>query len=199
MFPLGTVLVPYGLISLHVFEERYRRLVADVLDGDRRFGVVLIERGSEVGGGDQRFSLGTVAEIVDAVQTDDGRWAIAAAGTVRLRVEEWLAEAPYPSAEVDLVPDSAAVATGDALDGAERQVRRALALLAELGEERARLGWERAADPAAAAWQLVALAPLEAMDRQQLLAVDEPSERVELLERLARERADMIALRLGQG
>ena len=62
MFPLGTVLFPHAVLPLHVFEERYRALTETCLRGDGRFGVVLIERGSEVGGGDVRFGVGTVAQ-----------------------------------------------------------------------------------------------------------------------------------------
>ena len=52
MFPLGTVLFPHALLPLRVFEPRYREMTARVLREDGEFGVVLIERGSEVGGGD---------------------------------------------------------------------------------------------------------------------------------------------------
>jgi hypothetical protein len=61
MFPLSTVLFPHAQIPLHVFEPRYRALTKDALAGDSRFGIVLIERGSEVGGGDQRMAVGTSA------------------------------------------------------------------------------------------------------------------------------------------
>ena len=54
MFPLGCVLFPHAHLPLHVFEPRYRTLTRDCLRTDREFGVVLIERGSEVGGGDSR-------------------------------------------------------------------------------------------------------------------------------------------------
>ncbi|MEN3314917.1 MAG: uncharacterized protein V7605_1151, partial [Acidimicrobiaceae bacterium] len=54
MFPLGTVLFPGLALPLHVFEPRYQSLVQACLDGDGHFGIVLIERGSEVGGGDVR-------------------------------------------------------------------------------------------------------------------------------------------------
>ena len=57
MFPLGTVLFPYAVLPLHVFEPRYRALTEHCLAGDGCFGVVLIERGSEVGGGDTRFAV----------------------------------------------------------------------------------------------------------------------------------------------
>ena len=64
MFPLGSVLLPGMPLALRVFEPRYVELLSTVLgDTDREFGVVLIERGSEVGGGDVRFGAGTVARI----------------------------------------------------------------------------------------------------------------------------------------
>ena len=58
MFPLSAVLYPHAQIPLHIFEPRYRALTRDCLAGDSRFGVVLIERGAEVGGGDQRMAVG---------------------------------------------------------------------------------------------------------------------------------------------
>ena len=87
MFPLGTVLLPHMLLPLHIFEPRYRALIHDVLDGDREFGVTLIERGHEVGGGDRRADVGTVAHVEEAEELDDGRWVVLAAGTRRIRVE----------------------------------------------------------------------------------------------------------------
>ena len=68
MFPLGTVLFPHMGLPLHVFEARYQALTRDCLDGNGEFGVVLIERGSEVGGGDTRFGVGTVALIAEAAE-----------------------------------------------------------------------------------------------------------------------------------
>src|ERR1700730_11863947 len=90
MFPLGTVLFPHAVLPLHVFEPRYRTMTRDVLDGDQEFGVVLIERGSEVGGGDARFGVGTIAHIVQAAELADGRFALVVVGVSRLRVEHWL-------------------------------------------------------------------------------------------------------------
>ena len=86
MFPLGTVLFPTQLLPLHVFEPRYRQMTQDLLAGDGRFGVVLIERGNEVGGGDTRSGFGCVAQLVQAQQTPDGRYALMAIGVERLRV-----------------------------------------------------------------------------------------------------------------
>ena len=101
MFPLGMVLFPSLFLPLHVFEPRYRVLARHCMDGNREFGVVLIERGSEVGGNDVRTSVGTVAQIVDATELDDGRWVLGTVGTRRVRVHEWLTDDPYPRADVD--------------------------------------------------------------------------------------------------
>ena len=92
MFPLQTVLFPNAVLPLHVFEPRYRELTETCLRGDGRFGVVLIQRGSDVGGGDLRFSVGTVARIVEAARTPDGRYLLATVGSERLRVRRWLRE-----------------------------------------------------------------------------------------------------------
>ena len=70
MFPLGTVLFPTGVLPLRVFEPRYRHMLDDLLPGTREFGVVLIERGSEVGGGEVRSGVGTIARILEAALRD---------------------------------------------------------------------------------------------------------------------------------
>ena len=74
MFPLSAVLFPHATMPLHVFEPRYRQLMRDCLAGDARFGVVLIARGPEVGGGDERNRYGTRGIITEAAELTDGRW-----------------------------------------------------------------------------------------------------------------------------
>src|SRR6187551_2747227 len=135
MFPLGTVLFPHAALPLHLFEERYRALAETCLRGDGRFGVVLIERGFEVGGGDQRFGIGTVAHIVDAARTPDGRYLLATVGTERFRVRKWLDDDPFPRAEVDVIgePRKMSPDAGARRDDVERLLGRVLAMSAELG------------------------------------------------------------------
>ena len=140
MFPLGTVLFPYALLPLHVFEPRYRMMMNHVLAGDREFGVVLIERGSEVGGGDTRFDVATIARVVQSSELPDGRFALATVGMRRVRVVRWLADDPYPRAEVAALVDPPA--TDD--DIAARD--RAVAALAELTELARRID-PRVAEP----------------------------------------------------
>ena len=113
MFPLGTVLFPYGLLPLHVFEPRYRVMIRHVMDGDHEFGVVLIERGSEVGGGDVRFDTGTIARVVQAAELPDGGYALATVGMSRVRVTRWLPDDPYPHAEVVALADEPAHGAAD--------------------------------------------------------------------------------------
>jgi Lon protease-like protein len=196
MFPLGSVLFPHILLPLHVFEERYRALVADCLRETQEFGVVLIERGIEVGGGDVRFDVGTVARIREAVELGDGRWALLGVGTRRVRVVSWLPDDPYPLALVENLPDVAPVADSPALDAAEAAVRRALALAGELDEAPVPSTFDLAPDAHVAVWQLAASAPLGPVDQQRLLEVDDPVERLELLAKLAADAATVLSFRL---
>ena len=67
MFPLGSIVLPGAMLPLQVFEPRYRQLVHDLLqtDDEQVFGTVLIERGHEVGGDDERADIGTLVQVVD--------------------------------------------------------------------------------------------------------------------------------------
>jgi Lon protease-like protein len=202
MFPLGTVLFPYGVLPLHVFEPRYRALVDACLaapDGPE-FGVVLIERGSEVGGGDTRVDVGTVARIVEASRFDDGRYALATVGTRRLRVVEWLPDDPYPQAMVETI-DEPAMDAADAVDAraaVEQRLRRVLGLASELGAA-VRPDVELDADPARAGFEACALAPLGPFDAQQLLEVDDPRARLDRLVVQLDDLAELLELRLAEG
>ena len=195
MFPLGTVLFPTMLLPLHVFEPRYRALVDDCVAGDGEFGVTLIERGSEVGGGDVRTDVGTVARIVQVERFEDGRFAVAAVGTRRIRIERWLADDPYPRAEVVDWDDVGTTET--ALDDADALFRRALGLAAELGEAPAPLDVELADDPATATFQIGALAPLGPLDRQAVLATERADDRVTLLVAQLTDVVELLRARLG--
>ena len=80
MFPLGSVLFPHMPLRLRVFEERYLLMLSELIQAeDARFGVVLIERGFEVGGGEHRFDIGTVAQIVQ-LGAEDGCVGLTAQG-----------------------------------------------------------------------------------------------------------------------
>ncbi len=187
MFPLSTVLFPHASMPLHVFEPRYRQLMRDCLEGDPRFGVVLIERGSEVGGGDERASLGTRGIINRAAELPDGRWVLQVLGEVVVVIEEWLPDDPYPVAlvrEPETGPAEARSHAEALLDDATQRVRRARAVLAEHGGGTALdpgLVLDGGGDVDVATWQLCGEAPVSAYDAQRLLAADDAAERLALL------------------
>ncbi|MBI2168447.1 MAG: LON peptidase substrate-binding domain-containing protein [Actinobacteria bacterium] len=173
MFPLGTVLFPHQFLPLHVFEPRYREMTMRCLEGSRRFGVVLIERGQEVGGGDRRFGVGTVAEIVEAAQLPDGRWLLETVGRERLAVERWLPDDPHPWAEVDALTDFPTDASDDPLlTRVTERLRRLLALRTELGDPAPPATVALDPDPVVASWQIAVLAGLSPMDGLAVLGVD---------------------------
>ncbi len=204
MFPLGNVLLPSTLISLHIFEDRYRALARHCMAADRRLGVVLIERGSEVGGGDVRFNVGTRAAIADAVELDDGRWVMILAGEDRVRVRRWLPDDPFPRAEVescvDRPPSPAASGRRDEL---EQLLRRVVAGKVELGDSPATGTGESAVelspDVAVATWQAVGLAPLGPLDAQRILETDGADERLDKVLSMLGDEAAVLAKRLAGG
>ena len=206
MFPLGTVLVPGMVLPLHVFEPRYRRMVDDSRkQHDGTFGVVLIERGSEVGGGDVRTDVGTLARIVRAEELPDGRWILGVLGIHRIRVERWLPDDPYPRAEIhewaEQLQEPAAAAEGAADDRAEvtTLLRRAAALRREMGEPAPPLDLELADDPVVAGYQATVVAPLGPADRQALLAAPTVPARWRLLRELLVDQIDLLQARLAAG
>lgn len=199
MFPLSTVFYPFGILPLHVFEERYRLLMADCIARDGEFGVVLIARGSEVGGGDQRVDVGTVARIAQVGEIEDGRMLVVAHGAARLRVTSWLTDDPYPRAEVEEFPLGSGTADAEAIGAAVLAVRRLRSLLSELGEVPALPHDLDLSDQGdATGWRLCDLAPLNLIDRQRLLASVCLSDQMDLLTGLCDAMAeDVIGLLAG--
>ena len=126
VFPLSTVLFPGLVLPLHIFEERYRtlvrELVASPVDGPHEFGVVTLRRGLEVQAraeGDperpaeappvdapQLYEVGCTAELRQVTELPDGRFDIVTVGRRRFRVRNVESgTAPYLTAEVEWLPD----------------------------------------------------------------------------------------------
>lgn len=167
MFPLGSVLFPHTPLPLRVFEPRYLMMVGQLLEeDDPQFGVVLIERGHEAGGGDQRSGIGTLARLVSLTAGADDLQVVAV-GTERFTVDRWLDDDPYPRAELSLLPQ---LEWNEALAPlrveAEAIVRRVLARVPDAQWD---ADTELSEDPLAAAWQIAAIAPLGEYDRFTLL------------------------------
>ena len=213
MFPLGTVLLPGGLLPLHVFEPRYRQLVVDLLADDvnePEFGITMIERGKETGGGEVRADVGTIARIVHIEALDGGRYRLVVAGTRRLRVRSWLPDDPYPLADIDEWPDEGAddPRLSALIAGAHARIRDLHRLTTEIGDrsptagddpgdERAKSAAdpEISDDPLLATYHLAGIAPLGPADRYRLLCADSPLHRLELLDAALDDIIAMIEFR----
>lgn len=196
MFPLGTVLFPSAVLPLHIFEPRYRDLVRYCLDHEREFGVVLIERGSEVGGGDTRATIGTCAKIVEAEEFDDGRWGLITVGDRRIRINEWTTEEPFPTADCEEWPDDAEGDLTDLFRSVVGDLRQLLALEAEMGRSAAPATVELVQDPVLGSYQIAAVSPLGAMDRQTLLAAPSVQDRLHMLQVLMAEESEVLKAQL---
>lgn len=208
IFPLGTVLLPGEALPLHIFEPRYRQMITDLLSQDDEtpeFAVVLIERGSETGGGDQRSQIGTAAEVTHLEALGDGRYALLAVGSHRIKVERWLPDDPYPRAEVRVLPDDPLDAGSDPSDGpgmlelsvaaTHLRVTRAHQMAVELGDVAAGRDLNISDDPVLATYQLASLAPLGPLDRQQILHASSPMARLDTLDRALDDIEAMLKFR----
>jgi uncharacterized protein len=199
LFPLGLVLLPGLMLPLHVFEERYRVLVAELLtlpEDERRFGVVAIRSGREVGVDGVRalHDVGCVARLRRAEQHADGRFDIVATGAERFRLTGLEHDRPYLTGLVELVPDEpepsdeAARAQVRLLDGA---LRAAFAgYLTTLGRARGEAVEppDLPTDPLVMGYLVAASVLVDLEDRQRLLAApDLPARQSSELALLRRE------------
>ena len=198
MFPLEQALLPTSVIPLHIFEERYRELARAVAAKDEpEFGTAMIERGREVGGEDQRSTVGVILRVLEAEEFDDGRWGIVSAATRRIRIHEWLTDAPYPRATVENWPDTDADTYIDDLDsgaanGLRSGIDRILAAATRIDPRRPIPTITLADDPAQATWQAASSAGLGPIDAMRLLEEPSAATRLALAVDLIADRAAVL-------
>ncbi|MEV0686473.1 LON peptidase substrate-binding domain-containing protein [Nocardia sp. NPDC050378] len=205
MFPLGTVLLPGEPLSLQIFEPRYVTLVRDCLDGSREpeFGVVLIERGSEVGGGDVRTDVGVLAQITDVTELPGDRFRLRCLGTERLRVQQWLPDDPYPRAETSVWPDEPGADDTALLDDLRERATRLHDLTTRLAlrsgirhpPPSATLD-QLPIDPTTRSYALAAALPISLTDRQTALTAPDPHTRLNHLSTALDDAIAMVEFRL---
>jgi uncharacterized protein len=177
MFPLERPMLPGEELPLRIFEPRYSELVADCLAmDDPAFGVVMIEAGREVGGGDARSDVGALAHITEVADFGDGRYRLNCVMAERIRVLEWQPDAPYPRAAVELWPDEPGEPVGaDAIREVEDRMvalfeRIAGARGAEITGRDIVAGADAAPDAAMWLYALAARLPMGQADRYSVLA-----------------------------
>ena len=107
IFPLPLVMLPNELVPLHIFEDRYRKMLADILAGNRMFGLSLFEPGSSRDEGRPKTgSVGTAAEVRESEILEDGRSNILTLGIVRYRLIDYVdGGEPYFVADVEFFED----------------------------------------------------------------------------------------------
>ena len=195
LFPLGTVLYPGLLLPLHIFEERYRQLVRDLLTGSEpgRFGVIAIRKGRETGvdGVSALYEVGCIAALRQVREHPDGRFDLVTAGTQRFRLVSLEHGRPYLQGEVDLLAED----TGDeaAAGAAVRAVQRAfhdyLVTLAARGTGEVSIP-DLPDQPIALSYLVAASMVVDLPDRQALLAEPDALRRLQAeRELLGRETA----------
>lgn len=124
LFPMNTVLFPGMVLSLHIFEERYKLMINRCLEQERSFGVLLIREGKEVGGSAVPYDVGTTTAIAGLSRLEDGRMDIVTIGTERFRLRSLRHDQPYLVGEAEPWP-----LTGASSQQAQNQVGPVRALL----------------------------------------------------------------------
>lgn len=191
LFPLCTVLFPHELLPLHVFEDRYRRMVHDLLElpeQDRRFGVVAIREGREVGAHSVRslHPVGCVARLRRVQPYDDGRFDLVGSGTQRFRLRGLDDELPYLRAEVEPLPEP----PGDLPEALVPGVRTLFAAYREaLGGSPAT---DLPADPERLSYAVAAAAVLDLQEKQRLLEAPDTAGRLRAAQQLLRRETALL-------
>jgi Lon protease-like protein len=171
LFPLGLVLLPSERVPLHIFEERYRELIGELLETDGEFGLVYADEGGV-------REIGTLARVTEVLERfDDGRLNIVVDGGERFRVDRLTRGRSFMTAEVTEVDDEAGPVDPDTAARAIGSFR-ALAALAgaeppDPDETSPRLSFE-----------LAAQVELPHEQKQQLLELMREGERLELVAEL---------------
>ena len=209
MFALQSVLLPGMPLPLHVFEPRYVAMLDTVISTDLQMGVVLIERGREVGGGDVRCDVATMARVIESQELADGRLLVMALGVRRIRVRRWLPDDPYPCAQTEDWPDE----PEDESPEAPELLRRLPELVSEARSLASRLQFGSGPQPetaepapvdlgddlAAASYRAAALAPLGPLDRYEVLCAPSANQRLAVAHRVVADAVELLRARIELG
>jgi uncharacterized protein len=191
LFPLGTVLFPGMLLPLHIFEDRYKELVRDLLDGPepRRFGVIAIKKGRETGveGVSSLYEVGCTATLRETEGNDDGGYEVVAVGTQRFRLDALDESRAYLQGEVEFLAEDEgdSAAAGRAAHLVAEAFQAYLDVLTAQGLAQVNVP-EVPEEPVLLSYLVAASMIIDLPDRQALLA--EPDS----LSRLTAERAMLV-------
>ena len=188
LFPLGTVLYPGLVLPLHIFEERYKQLVRDLVGGPepRRFGVIAIRSGREtgIGGVSALHDVGCTATLREVAEIEDGQYDIVTVGTDRFRLRGLDDSGPYLTGEIEVLDEPLGDESAAALAASvvQRSFRAYLNRRADRGSPTISVP-ARPEEPILLSYLVAASMVIELNDRQELLA------QPDAVGRLAAERA----------
>jgi len=178
LFPLHTVLFPGGPLPLRIFETRYTDMVRRCMREQQPFGVLLIQDGDEAGEVATTATVGCTARIADFHTLHDGLLGISCVGERRFRVSRvWRAPDGLNMGEVAWLPAEREVALPVQYAHLVDTVRRALEDLSEHYEHVER----KFEDAAWIGARLTELLPIDLADKQAMLELEDPIERLEAL------------------
>jgi len=178
LFPLHTVLFPGGPLPLRIFETRYTDMVRRCMRTQEPFGVVMIQEGDEAGVVATTATVGCTARIVDFHTLHDGLLGISCVGERKFRVlRVWRADDGLNMGEVAWLPVEPELPVPAECERLASTLRRALEELAEHYENVAR----KFDDAAWIGARIAELLPIELADKQALLELDDPIERLRSL------------------
>ncbi|MBI3328330.1 MAG: LON peptidase substrate-binding domain-containing protein [Nitrospinae bacterium] len=184
IFPLPNVLLfPNMVLPLHIFEERYKRMVGDCLQGDRLLGLFLLQQGwDQEGGVATPYDVGGMGQITRAVKYPNGSMDILLSGLARVRVLRYIQQKPYLLAEVEMWPDEP-----DDSEGMEALTRRMVGLFERFVTAKASEGHELLtglkllASPIDLLHFVVTNMPLNAHHKQEIMNLRPIDERVTMM------------------
>lgn len=186
LFPLNTVLFPGGFLPLRIFEPRYLDMVAQCMQQQSPFGVVLIGDGNEVGAPAETLSVGTLAAIVDFDKSRDGMLMVACIGGDRFRILEARSE---PSrllrGRVEIIPDGedrVMSPSHETLAGFLRAVVNQPGMSRRIAPPDINY-----ASPLEVGYRLAELLPVGLEEQQQLLEMSDASARLDHIARLLKD------------
>ena len=188
LFPLNAVLFPHMPMALHIFEERYRRMMHDCLDQGTTFGVVAIREGREIGPSADPYEVGTLAQLRAADPLPDGRYNIVVVGASRFHVETLSRELPYLTGSVNYLLDLP-ITAAELAPRISEAFRSYMKTLSALQQNAERTDVELPDDPELLSYLVAAALQVSVAERQQLLEIDSTDDRLRAcLSILRRER-----------
>jgi Lon protease-like protein len=198
LFPLSTVLVPGLVLPLHIFEPRYRQLVADLEDrpeDDREFGVVAIREGGEVGSGSLRalYDVGCAALLQQTETAPDGRSQIITTGVRRFRLLDLDidADTPYLTGVVEWIEESEGNVDPAAMLRSRGLWARYTELLGGFGPQ---VVQDLPEDPGPLSYLLATAVVMPLHQRQGLLSATTDAERLVAINRYLRQEVAIMGV-----